>query len=100
MQERVAELQSRATEGIVITRQWVIERLVKNVEKSEAQDNGGAVVNRALELLGKEIGMFIERVEQDSNVRVITDKPVTDEQWEREYINPMGTPARPAESAH
>ena len=100
VQARVAELQGRAAEGVVLSRQWVIERLIKNVEKSEAQDNGGAVVNRALELLGKEIGMFVERIEQDQNVRVITDKPVTDAEWEERYVDPVGAAGGAAESTH
>jgi len=101
VQARVAELLGRATEGIVITRQWVIERLVKNVEKADGRDEG-AVVNRALELLGKEIGMFVERVEQDGSLRIITDKPVSDAEWEQRYANQdsLGTTTGAAKGTH
>ena len=88
IRERVAEiLQEReqidaagtklAIERIAIDKEWVIERLRENVERAmQAQPvidragnptgsyvYNGAAANRALELLGKELGMFIERRE-------------------------------------
>jgi hypothetical protein len=62
-----------------VNRLWVLERLRENVERSmqakpvldkEGQPTGeyryeGAVANRALELLGKELGMFIDRSHLD-----------------------------------
>lgn len=67
----------RAVEKLAITKEWVIERLVENVsramqevevKKPDGTGTGeykyeGSVANKALELLGKEIGMFIERKE-------------------------------------
>lgn len=77
IQARVAELLSRATEGVVLTRQWVLERLIQNVNRAlqaeQVMDRGGmpageyryegSIANRALELLGKELGMFVDRAE-------------------------------------
>ena len=88
IRERVAEiLQEReqidaagtklAIERTAINKEWVIERLRENVERAmQAQPvldragnptgsyvYNGAAANRALELLGKELGMFIERRE-------------------------------------
>ena len=88
IRERVAEiLQEReqidaagtklAIERTAITKEWVIERLRENVQRAmQAQPvidragnptgsyvDNGAAANRALELLGKELGMFIERRE-------------------------------------
>lgn len=74
---RVAELQGRAAEKAVLTRQWVLERLVENANRAmqatavKDADGGstgeyryeGSVANRALELLGKELGMFVDRRE-------------------------------------
>lgn len=75
--KRVEELKSRIADGVVLSRQWVIERLVENAERamqveavkdSSGKPTGeyryeGSVANRALELLGKEIGMFVDRKE-------------------------------------
>lgn len=59
---RVAELQARATAKVVLTRSWVLERLMKNAEKG-AEISDLTASNKALELLGKtdELQMFIER---------------------------------------
>ncbi|MCA6108127.1 terminase small subunit [Bradyrhizobium cenepequi] len=83
--ERVAELLAErekvhaqataiAIEKAALTKEWVIERLRENAERAlqaiPAGENGtgeyqyqGSVANRALELLGKELGMFIDRKE-------------------------------------
>jgi hypothetical protein len=61
----------------VLSRQWVIDKLIQNVDRAmEAEPvldpkgnptgefkYNGNVANRALELLGKEIGMFVDRKE-------------------------------------
>lgn len=78
LQER-AEMHAQATaeavQRISLTKEWVLERLIENAERalqarqvkdSEGNPTGeykydGAVANRALELLGKELGMFIDR---------------------------------------
>jgi hypothetical protein len=76
-EEKHAQSTAKAIERASLTKQWVIERLVANVERSmQAEsvkdDEGNAtgeyhyqgnVANRALELLGKELGMFIDRKE-------------------------------------
>lgn len=75
------EIHSQATAAAVekagLTKQWIIERLQENVQRAmqvavvrdgEGNPIGeykyeGSVANRALELLGKEIGMFVDRKE-------------------------------------
>ena len=66
-----------AIKSTALTKEWVIETLKENVAramqaKSVKTDDGetigeyqyqGSVANRALELLGKELGMFIDRKE-------------------------------------
>ena len=68
---------AQAIERAGLTKEWVITRLRENAERalqaipvldSEGAPTGeyryeGSVANRALELLGKELGMFIERKE-------------------------------------
>lgn len=72
-----AEVTARAISKAALTKQWVIEKLMENVARAlqatcVKDENGnprgeyrydGAVANRALELLGKEQGMFIDRKE-------------------------------------
>jgi hypothetical protein len=74
---RLSELQRKAEEKVVIDRAWVLHRLVENVERAmtaraAVDEDGnpvgvykyeGSVANRALELLGKEMGMFVDRKE-------------------------------------
>ncbi len=78
---RLVELQQQVSDAVVaktaLTKQWVIDRLRENVARSmqmEAVRNAdgepigeyaynGSVANRALELLGKELSMFIDRKE-------------------------------------
>jgi phage terminase small subunit len=86
IRERIAEIlvereqiagegTKRAIERTGIDKEWVIERLRENVERAmqvkpvlDRVGNptgsyvyNGAVANRGLELLGKELGMFIDR---------------------------------------
>jgi hypothetical protein len=68
----------RAVEKTAISKAWVIEKLVENVDRamqaepvrrSDGEEVPGAyvyngsVANKALELIGKELGMFIDRKE-------------------------------------
>jgi phage terminase small subunit len=84
--ERVEELKSRAANDIVLTRQWVLERLMRNARIAMGEEKikvsvkdketglptevetikyDAAAATRALELLGKvdQIGLFVERSE-------------------------------------
>jgi len=86
VQERVRELlgarevvavkaTARAVERVALSKEFVLEALITNVRKSLQMEpvldkNGaeiyryeGSVANRALELLGRELGMFIDRKE-------------------------------------
>lgn len=91
-----------AIKATALTKEWVIEMLTQNVAKAMQatavkDDEGnpigeysyqGSVANRALELLGKEMGMFIERT-QNENVNtnyVVSGDPVASvEDWEAEH---------------
>lgn len=72
-----AQATADAIKSTGLTKAWVIETLVSNVERAmqaeevrDREGNGlgeyqyqGSVANRALELLGKHLGMFIEKHE-------------------------------------
>ena len=91
---------ARAIEETGITKAWVMERLRTNVDRAMQQvqavgPNGksgdfkydGAVANRALELLGKELGMFVDRGDNKSVLRVISGQPLTPDEWNARHGN-------------
>jgi hypothetical protein len=71
VRRRIEELQGRAAEiasnvaGINtgVSKAWVLEGLRQNAIKGLMEEKASSVANRALELVGKELGMFLERVE-------------------------------------
>lgn len=77
IEELKTQVETRTVEKLAVTRAWVIAKLVENVERAmtnepvkDAQGTptgeykyNGNVANRALELLGKEQGMFVDRKE-------------------------------------
>lgn len=91
IQERILSLRgpivAAAVDRCAISKAWVLEGLRKNYERAmqqeavldrEGNETGeftyaGTVANRALELMGKELGMFIDR--KDVTVRSLEDIP-------------------------
>ncbi|TPM37041.1 hypothetical protein [Mesorhizobium sp. B2-3-2] len=80
---RVAELQGMAADRVVLTREWIIAKLVENA--TNTQESNPSASNKALELLGKEIGMFIDRSENVNHNYEISDEPLTDDEWSEAY---------------
>ena len=83
VQSRVSELKERAAASVSLTKEWVLERLIANV-KAGQQNADLSPANKALELLGKELGMFVDRSENvNQNVSfVISGEPVPDaDEW-------------------
>lgn len=74
---RVEELLGRAATRVEISKSWVLGKLVENANRAlqqfpvldkDGKETGefryeGSVANRALELVGKELGMFVDRKE-------------------------------------
>jgi phage terminase small subunit len=88
---RVDEILERAATRVEINKAWVLERLVLNVDRAmqveeiKDKDGGtgefkyeGSVANRSLELIGKEIGMFKDKIEHSGPdggpIEVTSDK--------------------------
>lgn len=86
---RVRELQSEKTKRLIITQDWVVQQLVDVVKKSKEPepvmewdyeekalvktgeytfDSKGAT--KALELLGKHLGMYVEKVEEKVDMQI------------------------------
>jgi phage terminase small subunit len=84
VQARVAELQERAVQNVMLSREWVLEQLVDNATKAKLAGDFGPS-NQALNLLGKELGMFVERTENVNIEHVVSDDLPTAEEWETEH---------------
>jgi phage terminase small subunit len=80
VQARVAELQERAAANVVISREWVLEQLIDNAAQAKQQGDIGPS-NQALQLIGKEIGMFVDRSENVNINHDVSDEPFTEEEW-------------------
>jgi len=98
-----AQATAEAIKSTALTKEWIIQTLMENVARAmqatpvKTDDEGeaigeyqyqGSVANRALELLGKELGMFIERTENQNvnTTYVVSSDPVDNvEDWEREH---------------
>lgn len=109
LQAEIATIEQKATDRAIeklgVDKEWVLSRLVENVERAmqsapvigaEGEPTGeykydGAVANRALELLGKNVGLFVvlppppQSVTVNANVKAeLVDRPPreTFKQWE------------------
>jgi phage terminase small subunit len=94
-----AQATAKAIEKTALTKEWVIARLIENANRAMQNvpvldRNGrptgeyryeGQVANKALELLGKEIGMFVDRTADVSALYAISDEPMTLEDWALEF---------------
>jgi hypothetical protein len=91
-------MRHRRTPSQEVTRAWVLERLAENVKRAmqieaiklRGVPTGeyryeGSVANRALELIGKELGLFVDRSESVNTHHVVSDEPLTQAQWEERY---------------
>jgi len=80
VQARVAELKERAAVKVSLTREWIIEQLIQNARLARIQGDI-APSNQALSLLGKELGMFVERTENVNWHHDVSNSPPTEDEW-------------------
>ena len=85
--DEITRRRAAITDKLEITQEWVIKKLVDNVERAmqerEVTDSegnaigvftyNGSVVNGALTLLGKHLGMFVDRQITDNTTRIIVE---------------------------
>lgn len=82
---RVDELMGKATEKLVVDRAWVLSQLVDRAKRYESEAPASSL--RAIELLGKEMGMFVERSESvNANYHISAD-PMDENGWLEEYAS-------------
>ncbi len=108
VRERVNEITAEVVEKSKLSKQWVLDGLRENLERAlqrkkvigaDGKPTGdytyqGQVANKALELIGQELGMFVEHIVEDTTIKVISDKPMTAEQWQAEYGAPGEEPLK------
>jgi len=70
----VAEAQAERADTTHLSAEWVLERLKREAE-GEGPDTNSAARTKALDLLGRHLALFIDRVEQsgEMTVRVIRE---------------------------
>ena len=81
--QRVAELQEMVADRVVVDREWVLSKLIENAKNN--QESNPNASNKALELIGKELGMFIDRSENVNTNYTISADPVTESEWLEEH---------------
>ncbi len=97
---RVEQLKEEAANAAKLDRAWVLNQLHKVVARCmqikpvyvSVQPTGEYVfnamgANKALELLGKELGMFVERRENTNAVYHISDEPMTEDEWAERFAS-------------
>lgn len=83
----------KAADALAIDREWIMSRLKTNAEAALRAVDGpegfcgpaSTAANRALELLGKEIGMFVEKTENKTVIHTISDQPLTPDEWAAQH---------------
>jgi hypothetical protein len=84
---RVAELQAEAAKAVGLTKEWIMQGLIEMANQSRDKHSSvynGPVAVRSLELLGKELGMFVDRSETRNlnvNYALHPAPPSTEEEW-------------------
>ena len=75
IQEAIAERQKARQERTEISQDWVVNNLKKIAERSMEHDEAPYMqaANKALELLGKHLGMFRDSVQMDGELRIQVD---------------------------
>lgn len=105
---RLQELRNQAAEVASLDRAWVLERLMLNArialgqekarvtirnkdsgtsEDVETFDRDPGAANKALELLGKELAMFVDRSETNATITTISADPISPDQWEKAHCD-------------
>lgn len=73
-----------------ITRADVLKMLLES--RREAHENGQhSPAIRAAELLGKEIGMFVDRSESVNTNYNISDQPLNEDDWAAQFADEPGS---------
>ena len=76
---RIDELLAQKARAVGIDKKWVLEQLLQQYDRAKEFANGLPAANKALELIGKEIGMFVDRkVTLTSKLEGMSDEQLDD----------------------
>ena len=70
----ISRLEAKDEKRTEMTKDWVVEKLKRN-ENHAFQDGDITTSNKALEMLGKSVGAFTDKVDTTTAVHVIITKP-------------------------
>ena len=96
----VTKAQKERAERLEVTADWVVQELIRIYKRCMQEEpvywegsdqpiefrfeHTGAI--RVLELIGRHLGMFTDKFDIGDNLqKVLSDKPITQEQWLKEY---------------
>ena len=96
----IAKAQKERAERLEVTADWVVQELIRVYKRCMQEEavyredseepvefkfeHTGAI--RVLELIGKHLGMFTDKFDIGDNLqKVLSDKPITKEEWLKEY---------------
>jgi hypothetical protein len=103
---RVAELLKPAADAIEsagkaagVSIQTIHAMLLEDRALARENSQAAAAV-KATESLGRLYGLYVERQTTDGTVRILSDKPMTEDEWQREYAgaSPVGSSGGTTES--
>lgn len=87
--QAIEAAQTRRKERTELTQDWVVERL-----RAEADDHSEDATHsariRALELLGKHLGMFVDRVEVKQTARLVIEEEIVERDDPPQGASPPG----------
>jgi phage terminase small subunit len=85
--KRIVELQGVSAEQFELTRASILQMLIDDRRAAGRLGQTSAAI-RAAELLGKELGMFVERLQVADATYAISDKPMSVAAWREKYTKP------------
>lgn len=77
IREAIEQAQAKRSRRTAITADWVLRKLVRNRQRADAAEEFAAV-NKSLELIGRHLGMFVDRVDVNAEVRQRVIEEVVD----------------------
>lgn len=89
VQARIAELQERNVQHTGMTVEKITQMLIEDRKFAREHKQAGPA-SQATERLARLHGLYVDRSEIDARQRIVTDQPMTAEDWEQSYAQEDG----------